>query len=169
MKTMITVGTDAGDWAPPKRVELGVTFNAPSGLGITNTEAVSWRLTGHGCIVMAAIAVTDQVTEEQMPPAERARWCYCPMAAGYRHRPTAACPGSAIHPRRQASSSGGARKETSVQISRWARVDLNMGPLAVEDGQELIIAAFAVTIDVGLPRLYINQAQIGGRLRELKR
>ena len=26
-----------------------------------------------------------------------------------------------------------------------------------------------VTIDVGLPRLYINQAQIGGRLRELKR
>jgi hypothetical protein len=56
-----------------------------------------------------------------------------------------------------------------VQISRWARVDLNMGPLAVEDGQELIIAAFAVTIDVGLPRLYINQAQIGGRLRELKR
>jgi hypothetical protein len=111
MKTMITVGTDAGDWAPPKRVELGVTFNAPSGLGITNTEAVSWRLTGHGCIVMAAIAVG---------------------------------PG-------------------------WARVDLNMGPLAVEDGQELIIAAFAVTIDVGLPRLYINQAQIGGRLRELKR
>jgi len=109
METMITVGTDAGDWAPPKRVPLDVTFNAPSGLGITNTEAVSWRLIGRGHIVMAAIAIG---------------------------------PG-------------------------WARIDI--APLRVVKGQDLTIAAFAVTIDVDLPRLYINQGQIGGRLRELPR
>lgn len=113
MKTLITVGADGGDWAPPKPVELGLTTNAPSGLGITNVEAVTWQLTGKAVVVAAAIAM-----------------------GGY---------------------------------GRWARIDI--APLRVVKGQDLTIAAFALTIDVDLPTLspheIRSQGLLDGRLREL--
>jgi hypothetical protein len=55
MTTLITVGTDDGLWAPPKEVELAVMTATPSGLGITNAEAVGWRLIEPARIVAAAI------------------------------------------------------------------------------------------------------------------
>ena len=56
MRTLVTVGTDDGHWAPPKMIDLMVTTHAPSGLGITNSEEVSWTLAQRTCIVVAAIA-----------------------------------------------------------------------------------------------------------------
>ena len=57
MKALITVGTDEGDWAPPKVVELGVTGTNRTGLGITNRTEVRWKAEGRGRITRAAIAL----------------------------------------------------------------------------------------------------------------
>ena len=57
MKALITVGTDEGDWSPPKPVELGVTATDRTGLGVTNRTEVRWQAEGRGRITRAAIAL----------------------------------------------------------------------------------------------------------------
>lgn len=57
MRTLITICTEKGHWAPPKTVELIVTTHAPSGLGITNAQGVGWTLAEKAEIVAAAVSV----------------------------------------------------------------------------------------------------------------
>jgi hypothetical protein len=57
MKALITVGTDEGDWAPPKPVELGVTAEGRTGLGVTNRTEVRWQAEGRGRVTRAAISL----------------------------------------------------------------------------------------------------------------
>jgi hypothetical protein len=57
VRTLVTVGTEDGVWAPPRSIWLVATLNTPSGLGLTNAEPVRWRLTGKAKITQAALAV----------------------------------------------------------------------------------------------------------------
>jgi hypothetical protein len=57
MKALITIGTDGGDWAPPRVVELMVTNGNRTGLGITNATEVRWRVDDAARITRAAIAM----------------------------------------------------------------------------------------------------------------
>jgi hypothetical protein len=104
---LVTVGTDGGDWAPPRAVELVVMADTLSGLGITNAGPVGWRLIEPARIVAAAVQ----------------------------------------------TGSGD-----------WARVDI--AALRVARGQELIVAARALHIDVNLPTLSADQIRSQGLLVE---
>jgi hypothetical protein len=65
VKALVTVGTDEGDWAPPKVVELGVTAEGRTGLGITNRTEVRWQAEARGRISRAAIALGTGAWEQR--------------------------------------------------------------------------------------------------------
>lgn len=58
MRTLITVSTEDGQWAPARAIELVATMDSPTGMGITNSHSVSWTLRGRTKITRAAIAVS---------------------------------------------------------------------------------------------------------------
>lgn len=112
MRTLLTIATDTGQWAPPKMVELVVTTHAPSGLGITNAHEVSWTLAQKAEIVAAAVA---------------------------------------------------------VGTGNWHRV--TVGSILVRKGQDAMLAANSLVIDVNLPVMspeeIHSQGLLEGRLREI--
>lgn len=113
MKTLITIGTDEGVWAPPTLVELGVTIDTPGGLGITNSEEVRW------------------------PPLQKsARIVHAAIATG---------------------------------TGEWVGIDLS-GPVLVEKGQEVVLAARALAINVELnPLSVLDRVRLGSQPEVLER